>query len=183
MDRNFDLSLMFTLKWEGGFSNDPHDPGGATMEGVTLAEYRIFRGDPSITVDQLKAITPQELEDIYYTNYWEVVRAPDILPDGVDLSVYDMAVNAGPSRSLKIMQQVLGVTADGLIGPRTEAAILAISADTLGFLRKLAWGQGQFYRSLPTYKFFGRGWINRANARFFAARALLPNPFPTAKAM
>jgi lysozyme family protein len=183
-DQNFDISLMFTLKWEGGFSNDPHDPGGATMAGVTLSEFRIFTGNPNATVDDLVAITRVQLEDIYYINYWEVVRAADILPDGIDLSVYDMAVNAGPSRSVKIMQKVLGngIAVDGVIGPQTEDAINSVVDDSLGFLRKLAWGQGNFYRSLATYKYFGRGWINRANARFFAARALLPNPFITGKA-
>lgn len=184
MDQNFEASLLFCLKQEGGFSDDPHDPGGATFEGITLAEFRDFIGAQTATAADLQNISPGMVSNIYYTNYWTVVEAPSILPDGIDLSVFDMGVNAGPSRSIKLLQAALGVNADGVIGPLTLAALNdpGVVDDPVSLLRQLAHRQGDFYRSLSTFRYFGKGWITRANARFNAAVALLPNVMPQGKA-
>ncbi len=176
MDTDFAFSLMFTLNQEGGFSDDPHDPGGATMDGITLAEFQAWYGHDK-TVADLKAITGEQLGQIYMESYWVQVRGGD-LPAGVDLSVFDMGVNAGPKRSIELLQAVLGVTADGVLGPISLAALASVTANgvTLSVLKKLAKAQGDFYRSLSTYKYFGKGWIARANARYNAAAGLLVGP-------
>jgi lysozyme family protein len=185
MDRNFEASLLFCLKQEGGFSDDPHDPGGATFEGITLAEFRDFIGAPMATAADLQNISPGLVSNIYYTNYWTAVGAVAELSDGIDLSVFDMGVNAGPSRSIKLLQAALGVAADGIIGPITLAALNdpGVLDDPVSLLRQLAHRHGEFYRSLSTFQFFGRGWIIRANARFHAAVGVLPNPLVMGKAL
>ncbi len=183
MDLNFDFALMFTLNQEGGFSDDPHDPGGATMDGITLAEFQAWFGHDQ-TVADLQAITPEQLHQIYMESYWVQVRGGD-LPAGVDLSLFDMGVNAGPHRSIMILQAALGVTVDGIIGPHTVIAVNAIATEALipALLKKLAKGQGDFYRSLATYRYFGKGWIARANARYNAAMSLLVSSNAIGKAM
>ncbi len=170
MDNDFAPSLMFTLNQEGGFSDDPHDPGGPTFQGITLNEYRIWAGNPNLSVADLKAMTPEIVSGIYATSYWGPCFG-GIVPAGIDLSVFDMGVNAGPHRSLVIMQTVLGVTADGIVGPKTLAALDGVIVPSM--LKKLAKAQGDFYRSLSTFRYFGKGWIARANARYNAAMGLL----------
>ncbi len=125
MDRNFEACLLFTLKQEGGFSNDPHDPGGPTYKGITLAEYRIFRGDPNLTVVDLLNMSATELTTIYRKHYWIPCLCFNEMPDGIDCSVFDMGVNAGVLTSLKVLQRALGVVDDGIIGPKSRAALNA----------------------------------------------------------
>jgi lysozyme family protein len=169
MANNFDKALAFTLLSEGLFSNDPNDPGGATMYGIILAEYQRFKGDPSLGPEDLKQITIADRDTIYKQNYWLKTNA-DALPTGVDLSIFDMAVTSGPTRSIKILQEMLGVMQDGLIGPNTFKAIT--QTDPVTLLHRLYIGQAKFYRSLATFKYFGNGWINRTAARLAAANHL-----------
>jgi lysozyme family protein len=142
------------------------------MQGITLAEFREFFNLPDATADDLKAITPGQVSDIYMTKYWQGVQG-DALPAGVDLSVFDMGVNAGPETSIKILQRELGVTADGVIGPLTlAAASRQVPATLIGWLET---GQARYYRSLAAFRYFGRGWINRCVARQGAALGALPS--------
>jgi lysozyme family protein len=168
-DQNFSLSLQFTLAAEGGFSDDPNDPGGATMDGITLGEFRTYTGNSGATVDQLKAITTAIRDQIYRDDYWGPAYAA-MLPAGVDLSVFDMGVNAGPVTSVKIMQRELAVTPDGIVGSITLAAVARNMPDLIDWLET---GQERYYRSLSGFQYFGRGWIARAQARQQAAQALV----------
>jgi lysozyme family protein len=170
MSDNFSISLLFTLKSEGGFSDDPHDPGGATMKGVTLEVYRDYKGNSELTAADLKRITDAEISDIYMSRYWAKVRAEE-LPDGIDLSVFDMGVNAGPATSIKLLQRALGVTADGIFGPITLAAVSAAAPHAL--VQTLYQRQITYYRSLSTFKYFGKGWTRRCQGRRQAALALI----------
>jgi len=167
-DTSFLLALEFTLAAEGGFSDDPHDPGGATMQGITLAEFRKYTGNQAATVAELRAITPMLRDAIYRDDYWGPSYATR-LPPGVDLSVFDMGVNAGPLTSVKILQSELAVPADGLVGPITLMAVSRNMPDLIGWLET---GQERYYRSLSGFRYFGRGWISRARARMQAAQAL-----------
>jgi lysozyme family protein len=90
--------LDFTLKYEGGWSDDPRDPGGATMKGVTLATYAAFKGR-AVSKAELKAISDVDLFAIYRQGYWQAVDG-DELPTGPDLCLFDIAVNSGPARAL-----------------------------------------------------------------------------------
>ena len=177
MQTNFSDSLKFTLQSEGGFVNNPHDPGGATMKGITLATYRSWKQNPSLTAIDLKAITDEEVASIYKQNYWDV-NSCDSLALGVDLMVFDMDVNAGDSRSAKLLQASIGAAVDGAVGPATLAAANAMDAKTL--INKLSSRQLAFYQSLSTWQYFGKGWTNRIHARTTAALEMASNtpPFP-----
>src|SRR5690606_8907906 len=118
-NKNFQQALEKVLKHEGGFVNHPADPGGATNKGITIKVYQQFK--KGATVADLKKITDAEVSAIYRKNYWDAVKA-DQLPSGLDYAVFDFAVNSGPSRAAKCLQETLGVTVDGKIGPRTLAA-------------------------------------------------------------
>lgn len=158
MRQNFDAALQHVLEDEGGFSNHPKDPGGATMKGVTLETYRLYKKNQHLTAEDLKKITNEELRDIYYRRYWNAVKGDD-LPSGVDYCVFDCAVNSGPGRATKLLQEVIGVKSDGVIGPITLAAIK--STDPVELIHKYTDKRIQFWRSLPTFETFGKGWVAR----------------------
>lgn len=171
MNRNFERSLSLVLRSEGGFVDDPHDPGGATNKGVTIATFRQYV-NPKGTVADLKALTMAQAGIIYKKQYWDAVKG-DELPDGVDYATFDFAVNSGPGRAAKYLQGVVGVSQDGAIGPGTLAAVRAKSAvSTIGALcaRRLA-----FLRGLPTFSRFGKGWTTRVNSVTANALAMVQN--------
>lgn len=160
MKQNFDAALQYALKHEGGFVDHPKDPGGATMRGVTLETYRNYRRNQHLTAEDLKKITGTEIREIYHRRYWNAVRGDD-LPSGIDYCVFDCAVNSGPGRAAKILQEVVGVKPDGSIGPITLAAVKAV--DPVALISKYADKRLQFWQSLPTFDTFGKGWTRRGN--------------------
>ena len=143
MRENFPKCLEFTLQFEGGWSDHPRDPGGATMKGVTLATFSQYLGRRA-TKTELRSITRAQLESIYRLRYWNLV-AGDILPAGVDLMLFDIAVNSGPGRAERFDEQC-----DNL-HPRER--ILKLDKLRMGF-----------YRHLPTWATFGKGWTRRERA-------------------
>lgn len=167
--------LDFTLREEGGWADNSDDPGGATMKGVTLATFQSHY--PGSTADDLRNITEDQLAAIYRNGYWNTVRGDD-LPAGVDLSVFDFGVNAGPRRSVEMLQSAVGVDADGDLGPISMAAISAASPATV--VASLSGMQRAHYESLDTFDVFGAGWLARNERRLQAATALIPTAGATA---
>lgn len=159
MNDNFPKALATVLHHEGGWADHPKDPGGATMKGVTLATYSKFLGRDA-TKEELRNISDAELEQIYRDLYWNRA-ACDQLPTGLDLAVFDMAVNAGPGRAAKILQGVLGVTADGVIGPKTLA--MTKTRPVTDLIREFSDAREEFYKGLPIYATFGKGWLRRVD--------------------
>lgn len=172
MRGNLERCLAETLRHEGGWSDHPADPGGATMGGVTLATYRQFR--PGATKDDLRAITDAELGRIYREGYWDKVRG-DELPAGMDLVAFDGAVNSGPRRGARWLQSALGVTADGVVGPETIAAAEA-HGNPRDVIRRACQGRMRWLRGLKTWSTFGRGWTARVAAIEAAALAMAEEP-------
>ena len=173
MADSFDICLAFTLREEGGYVDDPADPGGATNMGITLATYREWSDEPNLGDAQVEDMTLKTARAIYRSLYWNPLRA-DALPPGVDLSVFDMGVNTGIWCSAKLLQQALGFTGDevdGSIGPDTLAAADRFDARTL--VNNLADRQVAYYRSLADFPTFGTGWLNRTEARRDAAVAMI----------
>lgn len=166
MSDRFPACLAFTLAEEGGFVNDPADPGGATNKGITLATYR--RYVPDATEDGLRHISDADVARIYRAGYWAPVRGAD-LPAGVDLMVFDFGVNAGPGRSAKMLQRAAGVAEDGAIGPMTLAAVRRMPAPDL--IRVIAQMHRDYYATLANFGWFGRGWLARTARREHAALA------------
>ncbi|HEY8288358.1 MAG TPA: glycosyl hydrolase 108 family protein [Acetobacteraceae bacterium] len=172
MADTFDACLAFTLAEEGGFVNDPADPGGATNKGITLATLRGFTHEPALTADDVREIAPATVQAIYQAEYWNRMRC-DAMPPGVDLMVFDHGVNAGPTRSVVLLQKSLGfdpVRQDGACGPRTLAAVAnARPADLIPRLYRM---QAASYRSFSDFAAFGRGWLARQGRRQKRALAL-----------
>lgn len=157
MDRNFARALALVLKSEGGWSDNPADPGGATMKGITLANFRRYI-DPKGTKDDLRHITDAQLAACYRKFYWDAV-AGDALPDGVDYAVFDFAVNSGPGRAARYLQQLVGVSPDGVIGPATIAAVNKQPAGVT--IDRLCDARLAFLQRLSTWSDFGKGWSAR----------------------
>jgi len=158
---NFEQCLALVLKSEGGFVNNPKDPGGMTNLGVTKKVWEEYVGHP-VDESAMRALGPQDVSPLYKSHYWDRIRG-DSLPFGVDYATFDMAVNSGLTRAAKTLQSVLGVTpVDGQVGPATLRACEAANA------REVATGVCEarlaFLQSFPTYGTFGKGWSNRVAA-------------------
>jgi len=158
MKDNYQASLNHVLQSEGLWSDNPADPGGATMKGITLSTYQKWKGNPHISKDDLKAISDQDVYDLYKQNYWDKVKGDD-LPSGVDYMVFDASVNMGVGRASKLIQTAAGVPADGVIGNGTLEAIK--NANPTELMDKFSTEKEDFYKSLPTFGTFGKGWLNR----------------------
>ena len=158
MKDNFDACLSHTLRWEGGYSDHPADPGGKTYRGVTQATYDAWRRTNGHASRPVTQMSDEEMRAIYRSQYWDAVRADD-LPRGVDLATFDYAVNSGPARAARDLQAVLGVTRDGVVGNLTLAAMQGQSASTVS--STLCDRRLKFVRGLSGYSTFGRGWERR----------------------
>lgn len=162
---NWEKSFDAVIAHEGGFTNDPRDPGnklpdgraGSTMWGCTQANWEAYIGK-KVTQDDMRKLTKDDVKPLYKKNYWDAVKG-DELPNGVDYAAFDFAINAGPAASRKMIQRALGVTPDGIIGPKTMEAIK--NADGKDFLQKFSDAKTAFYKSLPTFATFGKGWLRR----------------------
>jgi lysozyme family protein len=165
MKHNWDQAFKQMLASEGGFTDDERDNGnklpdgrkGSTMLGVTQYNWEAHVGH-QVTHDDMRKLTPADVEPLYKKKYWDVVRA-DELPSGIDYLVFDMGVNAGPGRSIKLLQTATGQTPDGVLGPITMAAVQA--ADPVILIIEFSHEKEDFYRSLNTFATFGKGWLNR----------------------
>lgn len=157
---NFPACLVFTLGAEGGFVDNPQDPGGATNMGITKATYEAWVGHP-VTVETMKSLPENAVAQIYRKNYWNVVDG-DALPAGVDLMVFDFGVNAGTGTSAKRLQGFLNVTQDGVIGPQTLDAVKNYEPALL--IKWLGASQQTYYQQLGMPEFLS-GWLTRTKER------------------
>ncbi|TPL06703.1 glycosyl hydrolase 108 family protein [Mesorhizobium sp. B2-4-11] len=174
MDRNFQRALALVLKSEGGWSDNPADPGGATMKGVTLANFRRYvKADA--TKAELRKISDAQVATVYRRFYWDAVAGAE-LPDGLDYATFDFAVNSGPSRAAKYLQAVAGVTQDGRIGPATLKALAGKPAATT--INALCDARLAFLKGLKTWGTFGKGWSSRVASVRSSALAMATRPTP-----
>jgi lysozyme family protein len=157
MQENFNHALQLVLVHEGGFSDHPRDPGGATMKGVTLDTFKRHFGSDK-TVDDLRNITQEQLGQVYRTGYWDKCRG-DQLPSGVDYAVFDAAVNSGPGRAALWLQAAVGARRDGAIGPNTLSKVATHEPPAI--INDLCDHRLAFLRGLSTFSTFGRGWTRR----------------------
>lgn len=166
---NFAASLAHVIASEGGYVCDPKDNGGATNQGITQAVYDLWRVDHGQAKRSVRLLDPNETEAIYRKRYWDACRCDD-LPAGVDYVVFDYAVNSGPVRACKSLQQAVGVPADGQIGPVTLAAVA--KADPRRIINAVCAEREAFLERLPTYSHFGRGWSHRVASVEMTARGM-----------
>lgn len=159
MKENFSKALKAVLLHEGGFVNHPKDPGGMTNLGVTKKVWEAWIGK-AVGEKEMRALTPATVAPLYKKQYWDAVKG-DELPSGLDYLMFDFAVNAGPRRAIQTMQKAIGTRPDGVIGPRTMAALKA--ADPTELITKFSMEKELFYKALPTFATFGRGWLRRVD--------------------
>lgn len=146
MRQNYNYALQQVLKSEGGYTNDPRDPGGPTNYGITIADYRMYI-NKSGTADDVKNMHLADAQSIYRSKYWNAVNG-DTLPSGVDYCVFDYGVNSGVGRAKKVY--------NNLKTDNPKDTINAICDERLKFLQ-----------SLGTWSHFGKGW----GARVASVRA------------
>ncbi|WP_299949063.1 glycosyl hydrolase 108 family protein [uncultured Ruegeria sp.] len=187
MKSNANEAIRRILKHEGGFVNHPRDPGGATNKGVTIGTLRSLGmdldGDGDVDVTDLKRLTTDDAVKVYKRFYWDAVQA-DMLPNGVDYTVADFAVNSGPRRAIQYLQRVVGVTADGHIGPKTIAAVGLMAPKDV--IRQVNARRLAFMQRLKTWPTFGKGWQRRVDEVLAhslelargASHIVLPGPKP-----
>ena len=157
MRTNFEDALAALLKHEGGYVNHPADPGGMTNLGVTKRVWEEWKGH-AVDEAEMRALTPEKVGPLYKAKYWDMVHG-DQLPSGVDLCVFDCAVNSGVKRASKLLQRAVGVDDDGVIGRATLAAVETLSAEEI--IDRFCAERLSFLEALPTFATFGKGWSRR----------------------
>lgn len=168
---DFSLVQPFIEKWEGGYVNNPHDKGGPTNMGITLATLTAWRGQ-AVSAGDVQALTRAEARQIFKARYFDPIRAGE-LPPAACLMVYNIAVLSGPAKAVRFLQQALGriglsVEVDDDIGPETLGAVAQAEASRLA--GEIANVYEAYLRALDDFIHFGKGWMNRLNAaRSFAA--------------
>ena len=166
---NYTKCLELILHHEGGYVNHPKDPGGETNLGVTKRVYEEWGG-----TKEMADLTVEDVAPIYEKNYWGRVKGDD-LPSGLDLCVFDFAVNAGPGRAAKYLQSMIGTTVDGGIGPNTLKAV-GNYVEEVGLQSAIENYQAdrqKYYEKLSTFETFGRGWTRRVEETTAEAVALI----------
>jgi lysozyme family protein len=175
-EERFARCLTLVLKQEGGYADNPKDPGGTTNLGITrktLARWRNVSPWWDLPKAEVKALAVPEASRIYASSYWRRV-AGEALPAGIDLALFDYAVNSGPERAIKALQASLKVKADGDIGPLTLEALKAriAAAGAASVIAALCDGRLSFLQRLATFAVFGRGWSRRVAEIRTAALAM-----------
>jgi lysozyme family protein len=152
MRSNFEACLAEVLGHEGGYVNDPQDPGGETNMGICKRSY---------PTEDIRCMTRDRAGLIYRRDFWDKVRGDD-LPAGLDLVAFDAAVNSGVRRGAKWLQSAVGADADGSIGEQTIGA--AKLADPANAIRRACASRLRFLQSLATWGRFGKGWGRRVQS-------------------
>lgn len=165
-----DILAPFILSFEGGYVNDPLDRGGATNKGVTIATWRRVGydkdGDGDIDVADLKLITDRDaVERVMKPHYWDRWEADRILSQSLANILVDWVWASG-ANGIKIPQRILGVKDDGIVGPKTLAALNA--ADPRGLFDEIKARRTAFIENIvrrnPSQGRFRAGWLRRLNS-------------------
>jgi len=166
MDKIFEIALKMTLQFEGGYSNNPKDPGGETNKGIIKAIYDSYRKSKKLPFQSVKNITDDEVKEIYYNNYW-LKASCDKIPDKVAVIHFDTAVNCGVGQANKFLQRCLRVVSDGVIGNKTIEEMKKVK-DKIGlteFVKNYLTMRKNYYTLISekntNLKVFLKGWNNR----------------------
>jgi lysozyme family protein len=159
MNRNWDKCFDLVIVNEGGYVDNKLDPGGATNWGCTQAVWEGYIGH-KVSVDDMKALTKEDVKPLYKKRYWDAIHG-DAIPSGLDYCLFDCAINSGVNRSAKIIQEIVGVFADGAIGNNTVSAITQLNPVTA--INEFCDKRQAFLESLKTFPVFGKGWTKRVS--------------------
>jgi lysozyme family protein len=162
----WDACVTYVLEREGGFVADHDDPGGPTNMGITQRTLAAWRNE-DVTQEDVQELRVDEAKAIYRSNYWNVARC-DVLPPGVDLSVFDAAVMSGPAQAVRFLQRASGMQeqdVDGVVGPQTLGFVKNVSQTRL--IEEIARQRDIFYENIvakrPASDKFLKGWKNRVS--------------------
>lgn len=143
------------LRNEGGYVNHPDDPGGETNMGIAKKFY------PDLDI---KNLTRNQAVEIYFRDYWSKMNLKAIYDENLVLQLFDMGVNAGIRRAIRIIQRIAETEADGILGPETAAAINAREDDLVEIYKQ---ERRRYYRELarrkPQLQVFLKGWLRRVD--------------------
>jgi Glycosyl hydrolase 108/Peptidase_C39 like family/Predicted Peptidoglycan domain len=164
----FQKALAFTLKWEGGKVDNPHDPGGRTNRGITQSTYERYLRRKKQVIKDVYHMADAEMAEIYETDYWNPVRCEQMVPS-LAVSMFDTAVNFGVGGAVLFLQEALGLShPDGVFGPKTQAAVKANNAVETAL--KICQGRiayrHQRVTENPSQQIFLQGWLNRDQSLF-----------------
>jgi lysozyme family protein len=159
MQSNFETCLKLMLAHEGGYVHHEKDPGGRTNLGVTQRVWEEWVGHP-VEEKQMRALTPELVAPLYKRKYWDACRADELI-SGLDYCVFDVAVNSGPGRAIKLLQSCVGATPDGGFGSITMALTKKAEQDPARLIELYCAKRLEFLQSLKTFETFGRGWSRR----------------------
>jgi len=159
---NFKAAYEYLMKDEGKiFENVPSDPGGATAFGLTHTDISRYLGRP-VTIDEMKAMNDELAMKIYQFLYWKPLGLDGVINDNVALVIFNQCVLRGIG-FMKQIQAMVGATPDGVVGPKTLAAINSFAPGKL--IEMIEQNGERFYTSLaankPSLRKFLRGWMNR----------------------
>ncbi len=118
---SFEVAFAFVIRMEGGYVNDPHDPGGETKYGISRRAYPHL-GVANLTIDNARAL--------YHRDYWRAAECERLAPR-LAIALFDCAVNQGVGKAKRLLQHAVRVRVDGIIGPVTRAAINSMDEDVL----------------------------------------------------
>ena len=161
----FDLALDHVLREEGGYSNDPDDDGGETKYGISKSAHPEV-DIASLSLDQAAAI--------YRRDYWDRCRCEE-MPRGLDLALFDAAVNQGAVAAIRMLQEAVGVTPDGVLGPRTMMAVACAPTPIARFMERRATRYVSTVRARSTQIKYLAGWMGRLVRTTAAAVAISSN--------
>lgn len=149
MSADFERAFALVIGEEGGYANNPTDPGGETKYGISKRAY------PSLDI---KALTLDTARAIYLADYWMPAHCDDI-PWPLDAYVFDAAVNQGVNTAISLLQKSLGVAQDGIFGSQTRKALANAKVPELA--AQYAADRALRYTGTRNFDAFGRGWLKR----------------------
>jgi lysozyme family protein len=164
---NFKNCLALLLKSEGGFTDKLGDGEKWTNMGVTNTTWSEWTGHEA-TEKEMRNLTIDQIRPLYEQRYWRSAYC-EVLPRGLDFLVFSMAVNAGPGRAVKLLQQSIGCIPDGTIGPRTIAQITNTNID--GLITKYSESRKDYYIGLNKPQFID-GWLKRVQTEKAEAESM-----------
>lgn len=182
--QTFEIVKPLLFAHEGGYSDDPHDPGNwtggkvksgrliGTNHGIAAPTLVAWRG--GATKADMQALTRDDAIAIYKAQYWDTVRGDD-LPAGLDYVIYDYAINSGPARAVRDLQRVVGAQVDGIVGPATLHAIDNCGLLVLQIIDQVCDCRLNFMRGLKTWKRYKNGWSRRVSEVRQKGKALAVN--------
>lgn len=161
---SFDQALAFTLPSEGGYVNNPADPGGATNKGITQHTFDAYRASLKLPSQSVSLITDAEVAKIYEEMYWTPAHC-DSMPDALGVAHFDTAVNCGVNAAIKMLQRAVGVEDDGVYGPHTAEEVTHEGNNlVIPYLDERRARYRQIVTAKPSQEVFLKGWLNRCNA-------------------